>query len=68
VWGRLVSVLLVASVLGLAGCSSGSESNERGAAPAQPAQLADLDSVLDLRAAFNDDRGKPRLLLLLAPT
>jgi hypothetical protein len=61
-------VLLLGSVLGLAGCGSGSESSGGSAAKAKPPQVADLDSVLQLRAAFNDDRGTPRVLLLLSPT
>ena len=30
--------------------------------------LADMDSMDDLRARFNDDAGSPRLVLLLSPT
>ena len=30
--------------------------------------LTDLNSVEDLRARFNQDKGTPRLLLLLSPT
>jgi hypothetical protein len=38
------------------------------AAPRPKAPLAELRSVEDLRARFNQDKGKPRLILLLAPT
>ena len=39
------------------------------AVAAPPAQeLRDLQSVDELRAAFNADRGRPRLVLLLSPT
>ena len=30
--------------------------------------LQTLGGIDELRAAFNDDRGKPRILLLLSPT
>jgi hypothetical protein len=30
--------------------------------------LADMSSMDDLRARFNDDSGRPRLVLLLSPT
>jgi hypothetical protein len=30
--------------------------------------LADMDSMEDLRARFNDGAGSPRLVLLLSPT
>jgi hypothetical protein len=30
--------------------------------------LADMNSMDDLRARFNDDAGSPRLVLLLSPT
>jgi hypothetical protein len=68
VWSRLVQVLFAGVVLALAGCGSGSESNGAEPAAAERPEVAQLDSVLPLRAAFNDDRGKPRLLLLLSPT
>jgi hypothetical protein len=35
----------------------------------EPARaLADMNSMDDLRARFNDDAGSPRLVLLLSPT
>jgi hypothetical protein len=34
--------------------------------PAKP--LADMNSMDDLRARFNDGAGSPRLVLLLSPT
>ena len=35
----------------------------------EPAKtLADMSSMDDLRARFNDDSGSPRLVLLLSPT
>jgi hypothetical protein len=38
------------------------------ASPHPGTTLTDLRSVEELRARFNQDRGKPRLILLLAPT
>jgi hypothetical protein len=35
----------------------------------EPAKaLADMNSMDDLRARFDDDTGRPRLILLLSPT
>jgi hypothetical protein len=36
--------------------------------PATQEQLTDLARLDDLRAQFNQDVGRPRLILLLAPT
>ncbi len=38
------------------------------AAPRPESPLIDLRSVEDLRARFNQDKGKSRIILLLAPT
>jgi hypothetical protein len=63
--------LLAVSVLAAAGCSGG-DGGGGGPAASPPAaagaQLQDVAGVLDLRAAFNADEGRPRLLLLLSPT
>jgi hypothetical protein len=41
----------------------------RGAArPAARAKLITLDNLTDLKAAFNTDHGKIRIILLLSPT
>lgn len=50
--------LLVLVVFALAACGGGG--SDEG--------LADLASVDELRTQFNEDRGEPRLLLILAPT
>jgi hypothetical protein len=64
------SLLAALSALVLASCGGGEDAAEPEAAPAgaAAAQLTDLAGVLDLRAAFNADSGRPRLLLLLSPT
>ncbi len=38
------------------------------ASPRPKANLSDVHSVEDLRARFNQDKGKPRIILLLSPT
>lgn len=37
-------------------------------ARSEPAGLRDISSIDELRAAFERDAGKPRLVLLLSPT
>ena len=59
------AALLVLAVLALAGCG-GDETATPAAAPADGVQ--ELANVLDLRAAFEADAGKPRVLFLLSPT
>ena len=64
---RRLLVLALALGIALAGCGGSSEPEEqvRGGGPGRA--LADL--TLDgFRASFNADEGKPRLVLLLAPT
>lgn len=56
---RLAPVLLVLLSLGLASCGGGSGDDQA---------LSDLTSVDELRTEFNENRGEPRLLLLLSPT
>jgi hypothetical protein len=60
-------LLGVLAVVVLASCGGGGEP-EASSSPAPAAELADVAGVLDLRAAFNRDSGRPRLLLLLSPT
>ena len=59
---RTVVLLLL---LALAGCGGGGTS-EKAAAPADG--VHELANVLDLRADFEADAGKTRLLLLFSPT
>ena len=58
----------LALALALAGC--GSESAERTTVVTRNAGpgVTDLTNVLELRSAFNEDRGSARLLLILSPT
>ena len=56
---------LLLAVLALAGCG-GDETAAPEAAPA--GEVQELANVLDLRAAFEADAGKPRLLFLFSPT
>jgi hypothetical protein len=54
-------IVALACVIALAaGCG--------GAAEDRSANLVDVESVLPLRAAFDSDRGSPRLLVVLSPT
>jgi hypothetical protein len=57
--------LLALAVLALAGCG-GDQTAAPKAAPADGIQ--ELANVLDLRAAFEADAGKPRVLFLFSPT
>jgi hypothetical protein len=62
---RALAVALVAGVL--AGCGGGA-GNEVAGWSAWPQRVTAVSNVLELRAAFNEDAGKPRLLLVLSPT
>jgi hypothetical protein len=54
---RTASLLVLLSVV-LAACGGGGRDEG----------LSDLASVDELRTQFNEDRGEPRLLLILSPT
>jgi ABC-type glycerol-3-phosphate transport system substrate-binding protein len=60
----LRALAALALVLALAGCGGG---DEPAAAPAAP-EVTDVRNVLDLRAAFEADAGRTRLLVLVSPT
>ena len=63
--GRLALLALAALVL--AGCGGGS--NDTAAPEAAPEDgVQELANVLDLRAAFEADTGKPRVVFLFSPT
>lgn len=60
---RLATAVVVLLVLAVSGCG-GSETASDGA----PGGVVDLAQLDTLRAAFNEDEGRARLLLLLSPT
>jgi ABC-type glycerol-3-phosphate transport system substrate-binding protein len=61
---RLVGLLLLAA-LTLAGCGGDKTATPE---PAASGGVRELANVLDLRAAFEADAGKPRVVLLFSPT
>ena len=65
---RRLAILLFAGACLLALAACGSDSSPTPQATGESAALEDVSSILELRAAFNADRGTPRLLLLLSPT
>jgi hypothetical protein len=60
-----VYVLLILSLLA-GGCEISSIENVVAVAPA--AELKDLQNLEELQKLFNQDKGAPRLILLLSPT
>ena len=60
------SAVLLLAALALAGCGSDDGAKPEVAAPT--GSVKELSNVLDLRADFEADAGKPRLLLLFSPT
>jgi ABC-type glycerol-3-phosphate transport system substrate-binding protein len=65
----LRAALLVLAVLALAGCGgSGGGDETAGQEAASADGVQELANVLDLRAAFEADAGKPRVLFLFSPT
>ncbi len=67
------AVALLAA-LTLAGCTTGSSGEADTTTPTtrsseqEGVRLTNLRSVEQLRTLFNEDRGTPRLILLLSPT
>jgi hypothetical protein len=55
---RIAAILCVLALV--TGCGATNDRHE--------ATLVDVHSVLPLRAAFEADRGSPRLLVVLSPT
>jgi hypothetical protein len=63
---RRAGLLLAAALaLAVAGCGGGGDGQ---AAPAAGGDVEELGNVLDLRADFEEDAGKTRLIVLLSPT
>jgi hypothetical protein len=62
-------VLVTTGVLaGVSGVASAALLRDRWQAAAADAAVAALQSIDDLRGRFNADAGRPRLVLVLAPT
>ena len=69
---RIIVVWMLSAVLALAlvGCGHPSAVSvpwERSAPPAG-LTLTDLHGIADLQTAFNQDAGRPRLIMLVSPT
>ncbi len=62
---RSLALLLLAAVA-LAGCGGDQQAADTAAAPS--GGVKELGNVLDLRADFEADAGKPRVIVLLSPT
>jgi hypothetical protein len=62
----LFGLALLASLL--LACGPGAPVQNSSAAPAGARALQDIQDVSDLQVQFNQDLGKPRLLLLVSPT
>ena len=62
---RALLVVAALSALVLAGCSGSEQSTD---IASEPGKVTELRSVDTLQAAFDEDAGKARLLLLLSPT
>ena len=61
---RVWLVVVAFSALLVAGCSGSGSTNSA----SEPGKVTELESVGTLKAAFDADEGKARLLLLLSPT
>jgi ABC-type glycerol-3-phosphate transport system substrate-binding protein len=61
----LRAAFLVVAVLALAACGGDETAAPE---PSPGGEVEELANVLDLRAAFEADAGKPRLLVLFSPT
>jgi len=65
---RLNAIVYVLLILALLVCGCESSSHAKGAAVASGAELKDLKNLEELQKLFNQDKGAPRLILLLSPT
>lgn len=63
------AALLLLALLALASCGGDDEAAapEKITAPAAD-EVEELGNILDLRAVFEADAGKPRVIILLSPT
>jgi ABC-type glycerol-3-phosphate transport system substrate-binding protein len=61
-------VFLLLAVLALAGCGGSGDDEAVTSEAASADGVQELANVLDLRAAFEADAGKPRVLFLFSPT
>lgn len=61
----VLTLVALFSIVGAVACRN----LDLSAASVEPesAVLTDLESIEQLRAAFNEDAGRPRLLMILAP-
>jgi hypothetical protein len=69
---RIIAFAITSLLVGAFGMPPPTGAAARTADPASPATngsaLVDVHGVSDLRAAFNNDQGKVRLVLLVSPT
>jgi hypothetical protein len=65
---RLNAIAYVSLILALFACGCEPLSRAKGGAVEPGAELKDLKNLEELRKLFNQDKGAPRLILLLSPT
>jgi hypothetical protein len=65
---RLATLLLCAAAVVIAGCGGGGRDTSSSAPAAKRDGVTELRSVGQLRAAFNEHPGVPRLIVLASPT